>query len=46
MLAAVKKRLPEVNVDIVTIIRNPNLRAFAAEIDRFVIYSVVSGSFY
>ncbi|KAL8880031.1 MAG: hypothetical protein Q9192_008106, partial [Flavoplaca navasiana] len=34
MLAAVKKRLPEVNVDIVTIIRNPNLRAFAAEVDR------------
>ncbi|KAL8855861.1 MAG: hypothetical protein Q9198_010808, partial [Flavoplaca austrocitrina] len=34
MLAAVKKRLSEVNVDIVTIIRNPKLRAFAAEIDR------------
>ncbi|KAI4218988.1 MAG: hypothetical protein L6R36_008634, partial [Xanthoria steineri] len=34
MLAAVKKRLPEVNVDITTIVRNPILRAFAAEIDR------------
>ncbi|KAI4259141.1 MAG: hypothetical protein L6R42_004732 [Xanthoria sp. 1 TBL-2021] len=34
MLAAVKKRLPEVNVDIITIIRQPTLRAFAAEIDR------------
>ncbi|KAL9613657.1 MAG: hypothetical protein Q9204_008887, partial [Flavoplaca sp. TL-2023a] len=34
MLAAVKKRLPEVNIDIVTIIQNPMLRAFAAEVDR------------
>ncbi|KAL9621547.1 MAG: hypothetical protein Q9204_008111, partial [Flavoplaca sp. TL-2023a] len=34
MLAAVKKRLPEVNVDIVTIIQKPMLRAFAAEVDR------------
>lgn len=34
MLAGVKKRLPEVNVDIITIVRNPSLRAFAAEIDR------------
>ncbi|KAL8993033.1 MAG: hypothetical protein Q9169_006644 [Polycauliona sp. 2 TL-2023] len=34
MLAAVKKKLPEVSVDIFTIIRNPTLRGFAAEIDR------------
>ncbi|KAL8669050.1 MAG: hypothetical protein Q9168_006339 [Polycauliona sp. 1 TL-2023] len=34
MLASIKKRLPEVDVDIFTIIRNPTLRAFATEIDR------------
>ncbi|KAL9592049.1 MAG: hypothetical protein Q9179_007111, partial [Wetmoreana sp. 5 TL-2023] len=34
MLAAVKKKWQDANVDIVTIIRNPTLRAFAAEIDR------------
>ncbi|KAL8849156.1 MAG: hypothetical protein Q9221_005833 [Calogaya cf. arnoldii] len=34
MLASVKRKLPEVDVDIITIIRNPTLRAFAAEIDR------------
>ncbi|KAI4171144.1 MAG: hypothetical protein LQ346_008777 [Caloplaca aetnensis] len=34
MLASVKKQWPEANLDIVTIIRHPTLRAFAAEIDR------------
>lgn len=42
MLAAVKKRLPEVNVDIITIIRQPTLRAFAAEIDRYVEFQRIS----
>ncbi|KAL8688512.1 MAG: hypothetical protein Q9224_004864, partial [Gallowayella concinna] len=34
MLASVKKMFQGANVDIITIIRNPTLRAFAAEIDR------------
>ncbi|KAL8902042.1 MAG: hypothetical protein Q9207_004907 [Kuettlingeria erythrocarpa] len=34
MLASVKKQWPDANLDIVTIIRHPTLRAFAAEIDR------------
>ncbi|KAL8762296.1 MAG: hypothetical protein Q9184_001665 [Pyrenodesmia sp. 2 TL-2023] len=34
MLASVKKQWQEANLDIVTIIRHPTLRAFAAEIDR------------
>ncbi|KAL8933785.1 MAG: hypothetical protein Q9216_006216 [Gyalolechia sp. 2 TL-2023] len=34
MLAAVKKHWQGIDLDIVTIVRNPTLRAFAAEIDR------------
>ncbi|KAL8736526.1 MAG: hypothetical protein Q9181_002396 [Wetmoreana brouardii] len=36
MLAAVKKKWQDANLDMVTIIRNPTLRSFAAEIDRFL----------
>ncbi|KAL9029007.1 MAG: hypothetical protein Q9196_002699, partial [Gyalolechia fulgens] len=35
MLAAVKKQWQGIDLNIVTIIRNPTLRAFAAEIDRY-----------
>ncbi|KAI4102072.1 MAG: hypothetical protein L6R37_004578 [Teloschistes peruensis] len=34
MIADVKKQWTDINLDLVTIIRNPTLRAFAAEIDR------------
>ncbi|KAL9579934.1 MAG: hypothetical protein Q9212_004796 [Teloschistes hypoglaucus] len=34
MIADVKKQWMDINLDLVTIIRNPTLRAFAAEIDR------------
>lgn len=38
MLAAVKKKWQDANLDISTIMRNPTLRGFAAEIDRYQLY--------
>lgn len=35
MIADVKKQWTGINLDLVTIIRNPTSRAFAAEIDRY-----------
>lgn len=37
MIADVKKQWTDINLDLVTIIRNPTLRAFAAEIDRYTL---------